>query len=197
MRSLRVVLVTLIAAAAAVATSASAPALASHAAKTTRLTISIRGCDGCHVSLVPGDEFLSYKHIPRRATVAGGKVTFSVPTDETRGLEVTVDDPKAADVDAATYVVFRYQGQRAGTRVKARRSATEKKGFVCSAGTTRPTLHWTFRVVHYPVTGVTGEKGYSDRIYGNPGVRKFGDLRPLHRGAFLMNGDNYCADADR
>jgi hypothetical protein len=96
-------------------------------AKTTALTIAIRSCEGCEVTLIsytdtnPADGWASDAHV-----VQNGKAAFVVPTERTLGMSVMVHTPWEGQTGYATMMVFRYQGLVPGDRIGFNRARTMK-----------------------------------------------------------------------
>lgn len=160
----------------------------------TRIVIAVSNCNGCRVSFTPGDEFNrpDLSTAPKR--VRHGKVTFIEPTADILGLIIGVDDPGAVDTNARTFAVVRYRGQASGATIGAKRAAFEKRGFPCTAGTTKRVVHWRLKVDHFRAQDIgTKAWGYADRVYGSPGIARYGKAVRLWHGSLEMNGDTYCS----
>ena len=124
-------------------------------AKNTALTIAIRSCEGCEVTLIsysdanPQDGWASDAHV-----VQNGKAAFVVPTERTVGMSVTVHTPWEGHTGYATMMVFRYQGLAPGDRIGFNKARAMKKASGCWAGTTKKEFTLRFKVRKVTVWGV-------------------------------------------
>ena len=124
-------------------------------AKATALTIAIRSCEGCEVTLIsytdtdPGDGWASDPHV-----VANGKAGFVVPTQRTVGMSVMVHTPWEGHTGYATMMVFRYQGLIPGDRIGFNKARTMKKASGCWGGTNKEEYTLRFKVRRVNVQGV-------------------------------------------
>ena len=145
-------------------------------AKTTALTIAIRSCEGCEVTLIsytdtdPENGWASDAHV-----VQYGKAAFVVPTERTVGMSVMVHTPWEGHTGYATMMAFRYQGLVPGDRIGFNKARTMKKASGCWAGTTKKEVTLRFKVRKVTVWGV------HERVPGNiawaPTTQEW--LRPL------------------
>jgi hypothetical protein len=106
------------------------------AAQNTVLTVKIRSCEGCEVTLISylrGSEDEGWASDPH--SIQNGKAAFVVPTEKTRGLTVTVQTPWEGHLGYVTMAVVRYQGLAPGDRIGFNRARTMKKASGCWAGT--------------------------------------------------------------
>jgi hypothetical protein len=126
-------------------------------AKSTALTIAIRACEGCEVTLIsytdanPQDGWSSDAHV-----VQNGKAAFVVPTERTAGMSVMVHTPWEGQTGYATMMVFRYQGLVPGDRIGFNRARTMRKASGCWAGTNKKEVTLRFKVRRVNVPGVHG-----------------------------------------
>ena len=126
-------------------------------AKTTALTIAIRSCEGCEVTLIsysdanPQDGWSSDPHV-----VQNGKAAFVVPTERTLGMSVMVHTPWEGQTGYATMMVFRYLGLVPGDRIGFNRARTMEKASGCGAGTSEKEATLRFKVRRVNVPGVHG-----------------------------------------
>jgi hypothetical protein len=124
-------------------------------AKNTALTIAIRSCEGCEVTLMsyhnlnPEDGWSSDAHV-----VQNGKAAFVVPTERTVGMSVSVHTPWEGHTGYATMMVFRYQGLAPGDRIGFNKARTMKKASGCWAGTTKKEYTLRFKVRRVNVQGM-------------------------------------------
>ena len=133
-------------------------AVGGRAAPNTVLTVNVRSCEGCEITLVSyldGDMGAGWASDPH--TVQNGKAAFVVPTAKTEGLSVMVRTPWEGQTGYVTMVVFRYKGLAAGERIGFNRARTMKKASGCWAGTTEKQASLRFKVRRVNVPGVHGK----------------------------------------
>ena len=105
-------------------------------AQNTVLTVKIRSCEGCEVTLISylkGSEDDGWASDPH--SIQNGKAAFVVPTEKTRGLTVAVQTPWEGHLGYVTMAVMRYQGLAVGERIGFNRARTMDKASGCWAGT--------------------------------------------------------------
>jgi hypothetical protein len=147
-------------------------------AKNTVLTVAIRSCEGCEVTLIsytdthPEDGWSSDPHV-----IQNGKAVFVVPTDRTVGMSVMVHTPWEGQTGYATMMVFRYHGLIPGDRIGFNKARTMTKASGCWAGTTDKQYSLRFKVRRVNVQGVF-EK-VPGQIAWAPTTQVW--LRPQHR----------------
>jgi hypothetical protein len=127
-------------------------------AANTVLTVNVRSCEGCEVTLVSyldGETGAGWASDPH--TIQNGKAAFVVPTAKTEGLSVMVRTPWEGHTGYVTMVVFRYKGLAAGERIGFNRARTMKRGSGCWAGTTEKQASLRFKVRRVNVPGVHGK----------------------------------------
>jgi hypothetical protein len=124
-------------------------------ATTTAVTVAIRSCEGCEVTLIsytaedPSSGWASDPHV-----VANGKAAFVVPTDKTLGLTVAVRTPWEGHLGYTTMAVMRYQGLTVGDRIGFNRARTMRKASGCYAGTAKKELLLRLKVRRVMLDGV-------------------------------------------
>ncbi len=127
----------------------------------TVLTLRARGCEGCTVRLEQWRRADVPPWISAPRPVRHGRVGFRVPTARTHGMLVGVTGPwEAADAVPTGFqslAVFRYAGQRPGSRVGFASARHQHRGSACWAGTSarRATLRLGVREV--TVRATSGE----------------------------------------
>jgi len=127
-------------------------------AKNTVLTVKIRACEGCEVTLVsylqedPQSGWSSEPH-----TIAGGQAAFVVPTAKTLGLTAMIRTPWEGQTGYVTMAVFRYQGLVPGDRIGFNRARTMTKASGCWAGTSARQATLRIKVRRVMVPGVHGK----------------------------------------
>jgi len=138
---------------------ASAPrAAAAASAPSTVLTVNIRACEGCEVTLLSyldGKSGAGWSSPPH--AIQNGRAAFVVPTAKTVGLTAMVRTPWEGLTGYATMMVFRYQGLDVGERIGFNKARTMKKGSGCWAGTTDQQASLRFKVRKVNVPGVHGK----------------------------------------
>jgi hypothetical protein len=147
-------------------------------AETTALTIKIRSCEGCEVTLIsyldedPQHGWSSDAHV-----IQNGKAAFVVPTERTLGMSVMVHTPWEGHLGYTTMAVMRYQGLTVGDRIGFNRARTMKKASGCFAGTTEKTYTLRLKVRRVQLDGVF-EKVPGQIVFA-PTTREW--LRPIYR----------------
>ena len=142
----------------AATTSAQAQNQAHDRAPNTVLTVNVRSCEGCEITLVSyldGDMGAGWASDPHK--VQNGKAAFVVPTAKTEGLSVMVRTPWEGHTGYVTMVVFRYKGLATGERIGFNKARTMKKASGCWAGTTEKQASLRVKVRRVNVPGVHGK----------------------------------------
>ncbi|PUA79028.1 hypothetical protein [Nocardioides currus] len=132
------------------APASAAPEPSSRAAAVTDLdtdiTLLIARCEGCVVTIRSYDGVNPiYSTAP--ASVAGGSVTFTLPSARTAGMSVRIDPtwvtvPVAEDV----HVAWRYNGAAIGDEVGFKAARSKRRASGCWAGTVNPAVTLTVKV---------------------------------------------------
>ena len=124
-------------------------------AQTTMLTVKIRSCEGCEVTLISylkGSEDDGWTSSPH--AIRNGKAAFVVPTAKTRGLSVAVRTPWEGHLGYDTMAVMRYQGLKAGERIGFNRARTMEMASGCWAGADEPQTSLRIKVRRVALQGV-------------------------------------------
>ena len=124
-------------------------------AQNTMLTVKIRSCEGCEVTLISylkGSEDDGWTSSPH--AIRNGKAAFVVPTAKTRGLSVAVRTPWEGHLGYVTMAVMRYQGLKAGERIGFNRARTMERASGCWAGTDEPQASLRIKVRRVTLQGV-------------------------------------------
>ena len=124
-------------------------------AQNTVLTVRIRSCEGCEVTLISylkGSEDDGWTSDPH--TIRNGKAAFVVPTAKTRGLSVAVRTPWEGHLGYDTMAVMRYQGLKAGERIGFNRARTMERASGCWAGTDEPQTSLRIKVRRVTLQGM-------------------------------------------
>jgi hypothetical protein len=124
-------------------------------AQNTVLTVKIRSCEGCEVTLISylrGSEEDGWASDPH--SIQNGKAAFVVPTEKTHGLSVMVRTPWEGHMGYATMAVIRYQGLAPGDRIGFNQARTMKKASGCWAGTDDKEASLRIKVRRVTVPGV-------------------------------------------
>jgi hypothetical protein len=124
--------------------------------KTTKLTFTAPGCNGCEIQVMNGARRIENTWAAPSRTVAGGDVTFRVPRPLTRGITATVLAPWEGTTGYTTVVAFRYAGHLAGDAVSFADARSQKRGTPCWGGTSRGHLTVPLTVRKVRVAGTTG-----------------------------------------
>jgi hypothetical protein len=129
--------------------------VASAQVDTTALTVAIRSCEGCEVTLLsytdtaPDAGWSSGRHV-----IANGKAVFVVPTERTVGMSIMVHTPWEGHTGYATMMVFRYQRMPPSDRIGFNNARNMKKASGCWAGTKKEAATLRFKVHRVRVQGV-------------------------------------------
>jgi hypothetical protein len=124
--------------------------------KTTRLTFSARGCQGCEIGVMNGALRPENTWAADPKKVSGGSVTFRVPRPMTRGITATVLAPWEGTTGYTTVVAFRYAHHAAGDAVSFSDARSQTRGTPCWGGTDRKQLTLPLTVRNVRVAGTTG-----------------------------------------
>jgi hypothetical protein len=125
--------------------------------KTTVLTVRIRSCEGCEVTLISYLDSYDNGWSSDPHTIAGGQAAFVVPTARTAGLSAMVRTPWEGNTGYVTMVVFRYRGLAVGDRIGFNRARTMTKASGCWAGTTAKQASLRIKVRRITVQGNGGK----------------------------------------
>jgi len=122
---------------------------------------------------------------PRRRVGVDARVAFRVPRGRTKGLYFeVVPPPDAVRINAIPISISRYAGHAPGAMVSERTAARARRAFHCWAGTTRGSAVLRMTIDRFKTTDfVTGEPGYTIRVYMNPGTRTLGPAYQTWRGS--------------
>lgn len=144
----------------------------------TRVTLNFtgNGCLGCVViptqlilgSDNDGREVSWNDELSMKRTVRGDSLSFTVPTQSTRGMTFMIQAPatkSGAFYDATPLVVFQYQGYSPGEWVERAEVVTARGGSPCWAGTNETSVSFDVNV-----RAVT-RKGLNDTPGGSTFVR--------------------------
>lgn len=122
---------------------------AAHGQGTTTLTLRTDRCEGCLVRIGQWTDVNRPPWLSSTRRVRHGRVTFSLSTAHTHGLEIAVTAPWEDQTGYQTFVVARYAGHRPGSRIGFAAARKQQQGSVCWAGTDahRATLRMAVRRV--------------------------------------------------
>lgn len=103
----------------------------------SRLTFQVNDCNGCLVQLTNArrsdNKTVVWQSQDR--LVRDGKVSFSVATDRTRGMSVSVKAPWEGNTGYRTLVAWRYNGNSVGDTVRIEQAVDKGRAAPCWAGT--------------------------------------------------------------
>ncbi len=178
------------------------PATSARAAvRTTSLTLTVRGCDGCTIQPVrAGNTSTTPVWRGKTKKVRNGAVHWTVSMRHTVGMSFDISDPTAVNVGAIPDVVVAYRGLAVGDRVPAGVARHKKSASGCWAGTRKAAITLRVRVERFRTASAFPPlvQGYSIRPYL---VRTRAHLRlasgmmygPTFHGA-IGNQDAYFCD---
>jgi hypothetical protein len=124
--------------------------------RTTKLTFSAPGCDGCEIQVMNGayrPENI-WSTDPRQ--VRSGEVSFRIPRPLTKGISATVVAPWEGATGYTTVVAFRYAGHRPGDPVTFADARDQRRGSPCWGGTTSKNVTVALTTRKVTVPGTTG-----------------------------------------
>src|SRR3954453_7861013 len=137
-------------------------------ARTTVLTLAVRGCDGCTIQ--PGRAG-NGTTVPvwrgKTKEVRKGSVHWKVSLRHTVGMSFDITDPDAVEIGERPDIVVAYRGIAVGDRVPAGVAKHKKRANGCWAGTHKPSIPLRVRVEPFPPTSgfPPPVKGFSIRPY--------------------------------
>ena len=143
---------------------AATPTTAPTAQPRTTLTFTVDDCEGCEIQL--SSALGTYAEADagkvdfwdtRVKKVAGGSVTFTVPTRRTWGMSVAVEAPWEGFTGYRTTLAWRYNGELQGDPVTLAEAVTKKKASACWEGTRQPEVTIPIVVEKVRVEGVHKE----------------------------------------
>src|SRR3954447_11405976 len=152
---------------------ASAPAgetaaSSARAARTTSLTLTVHGCDGCTVQPVRAGNAATVPVWRGKAKkVRNGSVHWKVSIRHTVGMSFDITDPDAVEIGAMPDIVVAYRGIAVGDRVPAGVAKHKKRANGCWAGTHSAAKTLRVRVERFQATSAFPPpvKGFAIRPY--------------------------------
>lgn len=124
--------------------------------KTTKLTLTAAGCDGCVINVMNGASRLENTWEAPPKTFKNGHVTVRVPRNMTRGVSANIYGPWEGNTGYATLVAWRYGGHRVGSTVSFADARSRHYGSPCWGGTDQAALTVPLTVRKVRVPGNTG-----------------------------------------
>ena len=185
------------------------------AATQTLVTLNFtgNGCEGCviiprqliYASDSGGQDVSWNDDFSTKRKVRGDSVTFSVPTESTRGMYFFIDTTAVAGskalrmLDALPMVVFQYAGYSPGEWVERAQAVKASSGSPCWSGTTEASVSLTVNVRAVKRQGRTDIPGGSRTVrvplaWVAPTEQAFGGFMNTDRGIVAANGDPGCGD---
>ena len=149
-------------------------------------------CDGCVVTATGESAPANGYNGAKGTKVRDGRVTISIPTDETMGVYFAVDNPKFGFIGAETLIVMQYPGEEPGARVTRKAARHEKKASACWAGTDQSETTLRIRLSTVRDRDMTGKSTKSLLAWAQPTVASDGGVTPTDKGRVLINGDLSC-----
>ncbi|MEP9364998.1 hypothetical protein ABLE68_18690 [Nocardioides sp. CN2-186] len=138
---------------------------AAPAAPTTKLTLQVAGCNGCHLRLTQALEGRQKVWQSKQHTVKDGKVSWTIPTTRTHGLSITVLAPWDGGAGYVPTVAFRYAGEKVGDEVTNAVAKTKKRASSCWAGTTASAVTLPLTVIRARSTNPPGDPIRTPRAF--------------------------------
>ena len=203
-----------LAAAPAVADSPPQPGPAPISAATqTLVTLNFtgNGCEGCviwprqliYASDKGGQDVSWNDDGSTQRKVRGGSVTFSVPTESTRGMYFFIDTTAVAGskalwmLDALPMVVFQYAGYSPGEWVERAQAVKASSASPCWSGTTEASVSLSINVRTVKLQALSRTQGGSTTVrvplaWVAPTEEAFGGFWNTDRGVLAANGDPGC-----
>lgn len=128
-------------------------------ARTTTLTITAPGCEGCRIQ--PSQYRLDRPMAKRGWSTKARKVkdsvaTFTLPTARTRGLTFTVDAPWEGRTGYVAVATVAFAGTEVGDVPTLEEAITYQRATACWAGTSRTTAALTLEAHEVEVDGIDG-----------------------------------------
>ena len=180
------------------------------AATQTLVTLNFtgNGCEGCviwprqliYASDKGGQDVSWNDDGSTQRKVRGGSVTFSVPTESTRGMYFFIDTTAVAGskaltmLDALPMVVFQYAGYSPGEWVERAQAVKASSAAPCWSGTTEASVSLTVnvRAVRLQLGSVDPATYRLPIAWVAPTEQAFGGFMGASRGLIAANGDPGC-----
>jgi hypothetical protein len=124
--------------------------------KTTTVTFTAPGCNGCEIGVMNGAIRVENTWAGGPKIVRNETVSFRVPRPLTRGISATVLAPWEGATGYTTVVAWRYAGHQVGDAVTFHDARSQTKGSPCWGGTTAADLTIPLTVRQVTVSGTTG-----------------------------------------
>ena len=161
--------------------------------RTTALTFTAPGCDGCTITLVKAFRSGGRVHYwsSKERTVRDGAVTFTPRSRRTIGMSALVGAPWEGTTGYVTEVVFRYGGEQTGDAVTLAEARTKRRGSGCWAGTNAGELTVPLTIRKVRVQGTTGRTWGT--IAFTSATERWGDpMEPLMHGVLGTQDVELC-----
>jgi hypothetical protein len=124
--------------------------------KTTKVTLTAPGCDGCVINVMNGAARLENAWEAPQKTFKNGQVTVQVPRTLTRGISANIYGPWEGNTGYATLVAWRYGGRQVGDTVSFAGARASRHGSPCWGGTDQAATTIPLTVRKVRVAGNTG-----------------------------------------
>lgn len=161
----------------------------------TRVTLTFtgNGCKGCVItpqqlilaSDKGGQEVSWNDDFSTKRKVRGDSVTFVVPTENTRGMSFTINQPAFDSdgfYDAGPLIVFQYKGYEPGEWVERAQAVKASSGSPCWAGTNEASVSLSVNVRKVRVEGVSDTRVRQPLAWVAPTKQAFGGFTKTDRG---------------
>ncbi len=113
---------------------------------TVTLTFVGQSCEGCVVTPQAFVVGATGSYSAKSRKVRDGRVSFVVPTEQTRGMSFTINTARPAAINALPVIVMQYRGAAPGTRVTRAQAVRAKSASPCWSGTDQAEVEFQVRV---------------------------------------------------
>lgn len=167
------------------------------ASETTQVTLVVRGCEGCTVSMVralsaDGDVTPSRPRYWEGGSgkVTNGRVSFSIPTGITSGVSFTISAPWEGNTGSVSNIVLG-AGPEGGKGMTVNQAKGRKRATACWAGTGESEVTIRVSVARVKVGGYDGP-ATAALAWASPTVPTTGPLDSTYKGRLGNQDAYYC-----
>ncbi len=133
----------------------------------TRVVLHIPNCSGCSITRLRGQYYYGASK-----TVKNGKVSFIVPTSDTRRMAFAVTK-SSVKVNYLPLLVMSYSG-KSGVYTSASTASKARKASICWAGTKSSVAHLYFKTSWVTMAGFPTGTTKVPRVWAYPSVGSIG-----------------------